>query len=244
MSKIISIWGSPNSGKTTFTLKLAQAIYNTYQSKIICIFTNNTTPDLPVIFPNKQRDELFSLGTVLTKTDVTSSELQKNLVTTKDYMNMGFLGYIDGENKFTYADYPYNKAVALLEVAASLSDFVIVDCGSHLKEDSLSMAAIQKADVLLRICSPDYKSICFFSSQLPLYDNKKYRLDDNIQIMNVCDGDLFIPVQDTQHFFNGVKYTLPYVRSIRQQTLDGKLLNNMKEKAYLNVMKNIISRVV
>lgn len=40
MSKIIAIWGSPNSGKTSFATKIAQAIYEKY-SATVCLQTLN-----------------------------------------------------------------------------------------------------------------------------------------------------------------------------------------------------------
>ena len=52
MSKTIAIWGSPNSGKTTFATKLAQTIYDKYQATVIVLYVDNETPALPVIFPN------------------------------------------------------------------------------------------------------------------------------------------------------------------------------------------------
>lgn len=244
MSKIIAVWGSPASGNTTFTLKLAKAIYDTYTAKIICIFPDNTSPELPVIFPNKKADEMMSLGSVLSKTDISSTDLQKGLVTMSDYKNLGFLGYIDGENKYTYPEHTKEKATALLDIAAALSDFVLVDCGSHMNPDSMSMAATEKADKIFRICSPNYKSFSFFSSQLPLYADLKYRLEDNVQVMNICDGDPYLPVQEAQHYFKNVRFTLPYVRSIRQQMLEGKSLVSVKDKVYAKVMKKIIQEVV
>jgi CO dehydrogenase nickel-insertion accessory protein CooC1 len=49
---IISIWGCPDSGKTTFTAKLTKAIHNETGAKVIAIFADSATPSLPVLFPN------------------------------------------------------------------------------------------------------------------------------------------------------------------------------------------------
>lgn len=37
--KIIAVWGSPNSGKTTFATTLATAIYDTFNSTVIVLYT-------------------------------------------------------------------------------------------------------------------------------------------------------------------------------------------------------------
>ena len=35
--KIIAVWGSPNSGKTTLATKLARAIHASYQANVIVL---------------------------------------------------------------------------------------------------------------------------------------------------------------------------------------------------------------
>ena len=54
MGKLIAVWGSPGSGKTTFSVKLAEALYNRSRGKsaVIVVFTDIVTPTIPVIFPN------------------------------------------------------------------------------------------------------------------------------------------------------------------------------------------------
>ena len=102
MAKFIAIWGSPNSGKTTFATKLARSIYEEYQSTVIVLYADNETPSLPVVFPNYKKEDLFSLGVPLSKTDITAEDVVKQIVTVKNKLNFGFLGFIDGENKYTY----------------------------------------------------------------------------------------------------------------------------------------------
>ena len=42
MGKLIAVWGSPDSGKTTFSVKLAEALYNRSRGKsaVIVVFTD------------------------------------------------------------------------------------------------------------------------------------------------------------------------------------------------------------
>ena len=35
MAKVITVWGSPDSGKTTFSVKLASTIYSEYNSTVM-----------------------------------------------------------------------------------------------------------------------------------------------------------------------------------------------------------------
>ena len=49
--KIIAVWGSPNSGKTTFATKLAASIYSSFESTVITLFCDLETPVLPGLPP-------------------------------------------------------------------------------------------------------------------------------------------------------------------------------------------------
>ena len=91
MSKTIAIWGSPNSGKTTFATKLAQTIYDKYQATVIILYADNGTPALPVIFPNYKKEDMFSVGAVLAKTEITQEDAIKQLVTVNQRQNFGVL---------------------------------------------------------------------------------------------------------------------------------------------------------
>ena len=99
MGKLIAVWGSPGSGKTTFSVKLAEALYNRSRGKsaVIVVFTDIVTPTIPVIFPNFRSEDVFSVGTILSKPDFFADDVVSNMVMTKDRMNLGFLGYKDGE---------------------------------------------------------------------------------------------------------------------------------------------------
>ena len=81
--KIIAVWGSPASGKSTFSVKLATAIYDNFESTVIVLFTDLETPMIPVIFPNDKPEDNGSVGVPLSKTDIEKEEIIKNLVTVR-----------------------------------------------------------------------------------------------------------------------------------------------------------------
>ena len=103
--KIIAVWGSPHSGKTTFATKLATAIYSSFESTVITLYTDLETPVIPILFPFDKNEDLGSVGYPLSKTEVEQGDIINNLVTVKDMQHFGFLGYKTGENKFTYAKF-------------------------------------------------------------------------------------------------------------------------------------------
>ena len=112
-AKIIAVWGSPHSGKTSFAQKLATPIYDNYQATVIVLYTDLETPTLPVIFPNEKAEDIGSVGIPLSKTEIDTDDVIKNLVTIKERQNFGFIGYREGDNKFTYPRFGKAKAEAL-----------------------------------------------------------------------------------------------------------------------------------
>jgi hypothetical protein len=243
MSKIIAIWGSPNSGKTSFAVKLALSIYKHYNSTVLVLHTDTVIPTLPVLFPDYKSDDLYSIGTALSKTDITQTELLKNIVSIKGKPNLGFLGYKDGENKYTYPRFDEIKAILLLTLMRGVSDYVIIDCTSD-PDNILTKTALSQADVVVRLANPDLKSMSFYSSQLSLYEDPIYRLSEHIQGLLMKDCDLFLPIDEAKVHFKDVRFVLPYCREVKQQMLDGKLLDGISNKKYNKIIQAITEKVV
>lgn len=243
MGKLICVWGSPNSGKTTFSVKLARSIYDEYESKVVVVNADLDTPTLPVLFPNKKADEMKSVGAVLTKTEITQESVIENLVSIKSKANICFLGFKDAENIYTYPRFDPIKVMSMFEVLRSLVDYVVVDCSSTLK-NVISRTAIKTASEVLRLASPDLKSISWYSSQLPLFGDPDLRLSEHIQGLNVSDEELFMPIEDTRSHFTDVRFTIPYSKEVKQQMLDGNLFEKVGDKRFNDRFKAITEKVV
>lgn len=243
-AKIIAVWGSPHSGKTTFTTKLATAIYNNYQSTVIVLYTDLETPTLPVIFPNEKPENIGSVGIPLSKTEVEIDEVIKNLVTIKERQNFGFLGYREGENKFTYPRYGKAKAEALLEVLQSITDYIVVDCTSNIENSILSAIAIENADQIIRLASPDLSSISFFISQKGVYEGDKCRWDEHIIGLNTPVADVFMPIEEARSHLKDVAFTVPFSQAVKEQLQKGTLYASAKDKRFDSRMKEIAGKVV
>ena len=143
MGKLIAVWGSPDSGKTTFSVKLAEALYNRSRGKsaVIVVFTDIVTPTIPVIFPNFRSEDVFSVGTILTKPDFFADDVVSNMVMTKDRMNLGYLGYKDSENKHSFAC--LNRAVEYVQLSEEL--------------ERRFMAAVKRMKLAFNLCSASDK---------------------------------------------------------------------------------------
>ena len=105
MGKMIAVCGSPNSGTTTLSLKLAKYIYdNNKNIKVILVSPDVTIPTLGYIFPKANAKNIFSLGVTLNKTDVFKEDVIKQFVTTNTMRDFAVLGFMLGENRYSYPE--------------------------------------------------------------------------------------------------------------------------------------------
>ena len=129
MGKLIAVWGSPGSGKTTFSVKLAEALNSRSKKsaghKTLVVFTDLTSPVVPVVFPNRKSEDIYSLGSVLVKTDLSPNVIFSNTMFIKDRSDLGYLGYTAGENKFSYPALTEDKIRAFEEQLRLMADFVV-----------------------------------------------------------------------------------------------------------------------
>ena len=137
MGKLIAVWGAPNSGKTVLSVKLAEAIYSRSRGKsaVIVVFTDIVTPTLPVVFPNFRSEDIYSIGSVLSKPDFFADDVVSNIVMTKNRMNLGYMGYKDGENRHSYPEYTemktrhfYDVLVGIAQTEAKKSSVLYMKC--------------------------------------------------------------------------------------------------------------------
>lgn len=242
--KIIAVWGSPNSGKTTFATSLATTIYDTYSATVIVLYCDLEAPVLPILFPNEKSEDLGSVGVPLSKTDIETDTIVANLVTMKARQNFGCMGYKDGENRYSYPKFGKAKAADLLDKLCGLADYVIVDCGSNLDGSPLSATAMEKAWQTIRLASPDLKSISWYISQTPLYKESGIRWDEHIQGINTPNTDVYMPVEEAKSHLKDVSFTVPYSHHIKEQMQKGTLYEPSGDRVYMNRMKEIAGKVV
>ena len=243
-AKIIAVWGSPNSGKTTIATKLATAIYDRYQSTVIVLYCDLEAPVLPIIFPNEKHEDIGSVGVPLSKTEIEAEDIERNPVTVKNRGNLVFFGYRAGDNKFTFPRYGRAKAENLINILCHNADYVIVDCSSNLESSVLSATAIEMADQIIRLASPDLKCISYYLSQMPVYADGKYRLGEHIQGLNTPNADVFMPVEEAKAHLKDVRFTVPFSTAVKVQMQTGSLVESTGDKAFDNRMREIAEKVV
>lgn len=235
--KILSVWGSPHSGKTGISVKLAQAIYEMSRSTVIVIFCDVNTPSLPVLFPNRKENELYSLGTLLSATDIFANDVVSNLVTLRERMNLGFLGYRNRENRFRFPEYTEEKAKELFCAIGEVADHIIVDCMTDPKSSVLTEYAMKHAGRMIRLYTPDLSCMSFYQSQDPILKAGGYYADESLSVMNIPSADLSMLAGDASAYFGRIGLTLPFSQTLREQYLEGTLVMPTKDRRFMQAIR-------
>jgi cellulose biosynthesis protein BcsQ len=242
-NQILTIWGSPDAGKTTLSIKIAKEL-QTRKRSVAVILCDNETPTLPILMPNKKM-ERHSLGELLSKPRISQSEILKCSTPFGNNANIGLLGYCIDESPLSYPEYPTSTAKALISTLACLVDDVVVDCSSDLLENQLSIVALEAANVTLRVVNANLKSTVYMRSQRPLLSDPRFRFDQQIVVLNNI-----LPEQDENaHSFiiGKADYVLPHCPAITEQFETGNLSEPAfgRESRHFNpVLKQLVKDVI
>lgn len=225
-NQIIAIWGNPSSGKTTTCIKIAKEL-SLKKKNVVLIFCDTLCPTLMTVLPHVNTENK-SLGILLSASEITQESILSNCITLDKNEYISFLGYSQGENIFTYANYSRERVVDFLILLRHLVDYVIVDCSSIFAYDTLSAVTLEMADIVVRLCSSNLKAISYFDSYLPLLADRKFNAESHIKVLsNVKDKE---PREQIKEMYRGVKYELRHTEEIENQFLTGELFSVLKSK--------------
>ena len=228
MSKMIAVCGSPGSGKTTAALKIAQEIYYGKNGSVIFLSPDLNVPCMAYLFPHCKESELYSIGVALDKTGIFREDVMKQIVTVKTMRNFGFLGFKNGENRYSYPRPTEDKVLDLFRAMGEIADFVVVDCMSD-PDDLISNMARAEADIAVQMITPDLKCMVYYASQADQFTSIA---DRRIKVMNIREKDLYLPVEEVKSHFKGVDFMLPYSHALKQQTITGTLSERIGDSKY------------
>ena len=240
--QILAVWGSPSSGKTLVSTKLA-CMLSKRRKDVVLVFCDSFVPSIPVILPNLETKGK-SLGDVISAPEVSQQKIYLKCLTLKNNSYLTFLGYQRGENIFTYPSSTKSNALELLIQLRHISDYVILDCSSYISEDILSATALENADSVVRLGNCDLKGVSYFSSQLPCLSERRFNSDRHIRVLSNFKNNQ--PKNEIIECYGGVTYELPYVPELEEQYHTGQILEGFatrEGKIYEKTLASIAREV-
>ena len=233
--RMIALWGSPHSGKTTTAVKMAKALA-VKKNNVLILMCDCLSPAPQTLLPNTST-EGKSLGELLTLPVISQESILQHCIPLDKHPRIIVLGYMRGDNAFTYADYSRERAVDLLTLVRHLADYILIDTGSMFSTDLLSAVALENADAVIRLCTCDLKSMSYFSANLPLLADGRFSSSKHIRVLSIVK-----PGQDSGEYsntFGGMSYALPYVPELEEQFYAAQLAEKLCSFAARKYSKTI-----
>lgn len=218
-SKIIAIMGSPSSGKTMTSIKLATALAG-HKKTVVIVALDGNCPVIPYVLPSQVRHDV-SLGDLLHSDDLDESNIQKACISVPDHTFIKILGYRLGETGVSASE---EQITSLIQRLQESFDFVLLDC-TCVFEDNSNKVAILLADILLQLGTATTKGLTYYASADQYYD----MADRGIFIVGNYQSN-----QDKAGMskaYGEVQYILPYCEELSQQLLEVDLFAPLKEGA-------------
>lgn len=235
-SRVLAVWGSPGSGKTTVSVKLAKYLADQHRN-VLLLFCDATAPMLPCVCPPAELEGGHSLGSVLAAAHITPNLIRHNCVTHKRVSHLTILGMTKGENVFTYPPYTAELAAELITGLREVAPYVVIDCGSAIAHDILSAVSLMEADAVLRLVNCDLKSVSFLSSQLPLLEDgkwdaeKQYKAVSNLKVQQACEN--------MEQALGNLTFKIPHSDELEDQMFMGDLFRDLSLKESRGFRKEI-----
>ncbi len=224
-AKIVCIWGSPGSGKTTTALALAAVLAE--KKKNVAVYNGDKlVPALKVFCPTMEIDSNNSIGPLLMSGRYDDSVFAGHLVIHPQCEYISFLGMAPTDTFITYNEFERSHVVAMLNKMAALNDYVIIDGTSNPLDDTMTLMGLELADIIVRQITADNKGIVYQDCARSIYRDPKYRFDRHITILgNVTEVN---PVSEVMSVSGKYDFVLHKADEVADMLIAGELLKDMK----------------
>ena len=242
---VITNYGNNHSGKTTFSVALANKIIeHKHNASIIIINFDNNVPAHAVWEPKREMSRMYSLGALGEEIKIDQQVLPKYILTYEGNNNIGLLGYCIGDTPLSYSDITYEKVISIIRSAEQIADYVIIDSSSPLLTETLT-ASIEMADCLNVLVTPDNEGVIYLKTATKMFSrSSKFTVDRTNYILSPVRS--YNAVENIKNGFNMNFTELPYVEEIRVQNCNGKLFHILKycTRKYKKAVDSIVSTFI
>lgn len=241
MAKIITIWGNPGCGKSMFSTNLAKVL-TAGKEKAIIINADSSTPMLPVWMPDRILESSASIGNVLSSLDINMAMVAERVTILKDYPFIGVMGYAAGETPFSYPELKYDKIRLFISEASKLVDYLILDCSSHML-NFFTPTAIESADLVIRILTPDLRGVNYLRAHKPLLTDNKFHYHEHLTFAGMARP--FHALDEMEHLIGGFDGMLPYAKEMERCGTEGQMFHALGccNQRYIQSLKLVKERL-
>lgn len=234
--KIVCFWGSPGSGKTITALAVAAAL--AHKKKNVTVFSGDKlTPALKIYLPTVDINAQKSIGPLLMSNRYEDAELAARMIPHPYSEHICFSGMAPGDNYITYQAFSRESVVRLANKFAGFSDYVLIDGLTNPLEDTMTLAMLELADVVVRSMTPDGKGVMYAEANKVIYRDPKFRYDEHITVLgNVREVS---PYAETIAIMGNFDFVLEYAYEAEDKMNAGELLMDFSRSKGVKFEKTI-----
>lgn len=240
-NKIIAIMGSPGSGKTTTSIKLAAELAER-KKNVILVFCDPFTPVIPFVVPCPE--EQVSIGTLLTAPSLTQKMILNSCIPIKESGYISLLGYRLGDSLMVYPQITRDRTIDFMVCLRYLADFIIMDCSTVFEADVLSMLAMELSDQTVKIGTSNLRGISYFETRNALLSDQRFQPEkQKMYLGNFKAGQEWEAVSVQ---YGGVEGILPHLLALEQQYDEQALfepLAGKEEAPYRTAIRNLAGQI-
>lgn len=230
MGSLITVFGSPGSGKTTLALALSSKLA-LQKENVVLVSSDRVTPNLKVLLPTVETDRSKSMGPLLMQSDLTQKLVIDRMVFHPKNDCLAVMGLAPGDNPISYPHlFDPPKVMNFLNILSGLADYVVVDCTSNPATDTVTLAALESGTVVCAL-TPDQRGMTYLTAILTVLRDDKYHVEKHLRVLSpVREID---PAKEVRARIEDVRFLLPYSPEVEDKMLSGALLAGFGRRAGL-----------
>lgn len=234
--RIVCFWGSPGSGKTITALAVAAALAK--KKKNVVVFSGDKlTPALKVYLPSVDVNGKNSVGPLLMSNRYEDGDLARCMICHPESEYICFCGMAPGDNYITYQTFSRESVVRMVNKFATLADYILIDGVTNPIDDTMTLAMLEMADVVVRCSTADPRGIIYSEANKQIYRDPKFRYDEHITILgNVRD---ISPYTETMAIMGQFDFILEYSYEAEDAMIGGRLIRGLKRSKGVRFERNI-----
>ena len=240
----LAVWGNNGAGKSVISCAVANRLTKLGHN-VIVIGADRVAPMFPVYLPLEEEKSEYSLGKLLSGA-IQEDRLRHTVQVHPQNNHLGFMALTSGENGLTYQTGWQTNTVRMLVhffEERKLADAIVFDCTPDVLGDAVALYALEVADAVLQVLSPDVRGVSFLHAQIPIIRGGAF-CQNHIAILNNTYD--YSPVKQFQEDYE-ISYVLPHSRGVYTKFCGGELLQGFGDSAgvtFAQITKQIAKRVV
>lgn len=235
-AKIITVWGSPASGKTILSLALAAKIAKE-KKNVIVLNGDKLIPGLSVYMPMDTFTSKDSIGPLLMSNRYTDIELAQRMKTHPKSEFLAFMGLTSAENYITYHEFSKESVIRMINKLSTQCDYLIIDGTSNPLENMVTLTALEAADNVIRIITADTKGMTYAKAAQNIYRDDRFKYDKHITVLGNVKN--ISPETEIMSVMGNFDYIIDYSYEIENKFIAGELLCDCGRSIGLKFEKQI-----